>query len=86
MATMITIRYSRRGWAGCMMKFRNPLPKAGSESTYVCDYCNYDSGGVVLRVGGSYGQSQNNGASCLNGNNAASSANAGIGCRLQKLP
>lgn len=63
-----------------------PNAVAGSESTYVCDYCYYDSSGVVLRVGGSYGQNQSHGAFCLVGNNAASSQSSGIGCRLQKLP
>lgn len=63
-----------------------PNAVSGSETTYVCDYCNYSASGVVLRVGGSYGQSQNYGAFCLYGNYAASSAYSVIGCRLQKLP
>ena len=63
-----------------------PNAVSGSETTYVCDYCNYSASGVVLRVGGSYGQGQNRGAFCLNGSNSASGANASIGCRLQKLP
>ena len=36
---------------------------------------------MVLHVGGNYGQNQNHGAFYLNGNNAASNANANIGCR-----
>ena len=63
-----------------------PNAVSGSETTYVCDYCVYDASGVVLRVGGYYGQYQNHGAFCLYGNYAASNANASIGCRLQKLP
>ena len=63
-----------------------PNAVSGSETTYVCDYCNYNASGVVLRVGGVYGQNQYYGAFYLNGNSAASSAGAGIGCRLQKLP
>lgn len=63
-----------------------PNAVSGSETTYVCDYCYYSASGVVLRVGGYYGQYQNHGAICLDGNNAASSANTVIGCRLQKLP
>lgn len=63
-----------------------PNAVSGSESTYVCDYCYYNASGVVLRVGGNYGQGQYHGAFCLYGSNTASSANAGIGCRLQKLP
>ena len=58
----------------------------GSDTTYVCDYCYYSASGVVLRVGGGYGQNQNHGAFCLYGYVAASSAGANIGCRLQKLP
>ena len=46
------------------------------------DYCNYNSGGVVLHVGGNYNQNQNHGAFCLNGNNGASNANSNVGCRL----
>lgn len=58
-----------------------PNAVSGSETTYVCDYCNYIASGVVLHVGGNYGQNQNHGAFYLNGNNAASNANANIGCR-----
>lgn len=63
-----------------------PNAVSGSESTYVCDYCVYDSSGVVLFVGGYYGQYQNRGAFYLGGSNAASNSVASIGCRLQKLP
>lgn len=63
-----------------------PNAVSGSETTYVCDYCDYNASGVVLRVGGDYGQNQVHGAFFLYGNDAASGANAGIGCRLQKLP
>lgn len=63
-----------------------PNAVSGSETTYVCDYCSYDASGVVLFVGGYYGQSQNLGAFCLYGNYTASFAFALIGCRLQKLP
>jgi len=63
------------------MGIRSWSTVAGSESTYVCDYCGYDASGVVLHVGGNYNQNQNHGAFYLNGNNAASNANANIGCR-----
>ena len=53
---------------------------------FLDDYCGYVASGVVLHVGGNYGQYQSRGAFCLVGGNAASSAGAGIGCRLQKLP
>lgn len=63
-----------------------PNAVSGSETTYVCDYCNYSASGVVLRVGGYYGQSQDRGAFFLSGDYAASGAYSSIGCRLQKLP
>lgn len=63
-----------------------PNAVSGSETTYVCDYCNYGASGVVLFVGGNYGQGQYYGAFFLNGSNTASLALAYIGCRLQKLP
>lgn len=63
-----------------------PNAVSGSETTYVCDYCNYSASGVVLRVGGYYGQGQSHGAFFLDGDSAASDAYAYIGCRLQKLP
>ena len=63
-----------------------PNAVSGSETTYVCDYCYYSASGVVLRVGGDYGQVQSHGAFFLYGSIAASYANANIGCRLQKLP
>lgn len=63
-----------------------PNAVSGSETTYVCDYCYYVASGVVLFVGGYYGQDQYCGAFCLVGYYAASVAGASIGCRLQKLP
>lgn len=63
-----------------------PNAVSGSKTTYVCDYCFYSASGVVLRVGGDYGQDQSHGAFYLNGSNAASYASADIGCRLMKLP
>lgn len=63
-----------------------PNAVSGSETTYVCDYCYYNASGVVLFVGGYYGQGQSLGAFYLNGDSTASFAYASIGCRLQKLP
>ena len=63
-----------------------PLATGGSGTTYVCDFCNYSSSGVVLCVGGGYSQDQNRGAFCLNGYSAASSGNGQFGSRLMKLP
>ena len=56
----------------------------GGSTTYFCDYCY--QGGTVLYVGGGYGQSTHRGLLYLVGGYGASSADAGIGCRLQKLP
>lgn len=63
-----------------------PNAVSGSETTYVCDYCSYVASGVVLCVGGGYGQYQDLGAFYLVGGSTASYAGADIGCRLQKLP
>lgn len=63
-----------------------PNAVSGSKTTYVCDYCDYNASGVVLFVGGYYGQYQNLGAFYLSGNYTASVAGAYFGCRLQKLP
>jgi hypothetical protein len=54
----------------------------GSDSTYIPDYCFYDSSGVVLLVGGSWLQYQNFGLFCLVGNSAASASSSYIGSRL----
>ena len=63
-----------------------PSEVSGTDSTYVCDYCDYSASGVVLRVGGSYDQGQNRGLFYLSGYDAASYQYASIGSRLQKLP
>ena len=55
-------------------------------STYDCDVCDYDTSGVVLRVGGCYYKNLNNGAFFLGGNGGTSVKFAYIGSRLQKLP
>lgn len=59
----------------------------GTENTYVCDRCDYNSGGVALCVGANYyGQYQIGGAFFLGGDYGAFGASRTIGCRLQKLP
>lgn len=63
-----------------------PSEVSGSETTYVADYCNYSSSGVVLRAGGDYNQYQLYGPFVLYGDNSASSSSSSVGCRLQKLP
>ena len=57
---------------------------SGSEATYITDRCS--SGGVVLFVGGAYGQVQSYGLFCLYGNLSASYSYSSVGSRLQKLP
>ena len=54
--------------------------------TYSCDNSGYLASGVVLYVGGNYGQYQYYGAFCLYGVSAASNKSAYRGSRLQKLP
>ena len=63
-----------------------PATVGGSTTTYVPDYCSYNSSGVVLFVGGSYNQSLGHGMFCLNGSNGASVSNGSIGSRLMVLP
>jgi len=55
-------------------------------TTYVGDYCNYNSSGVVLYAGGYCNQSQYYGAFYLSGSIAATSKNAYRSSRLMKLP
>lgn len=57
-----------------------------SYATYICDRCYYSASGVVLCVGGYYGQSQSYGAFFLDGSYQASHQSTSIGSRLQKLP
>ena len=60
--------------------------EGATEDTYVGDYCGYNASGVVLLVGGYYGQYRYYGLFCLDGSNAASYQSASIGSRLLKLP
>lgn len=66
--------------------FMYPSAVAGSESTYICDRCSYDSSGVVLFVGGHYNQNQYYGLFYLSGGISASFSFSNIGSRLQELP
>ena len=63
-----------------------PSAVNGSETTYIADYCYYNSSGVVLFVGGDYGQYRYRGPFCLYGSYAASLYDTSIGSRLQELP
>ena len=60
--------------------------EGADEDTYVGDYCGYNASGVVLCVGGHYGQDRNLGLFYLDGYGAASGQSALIGSRLLKLP
>ena len=66
--------------------FYYPSAVAGSDSTYIPDYCYYSASGVVLYVGGVYSQNPNCGLFALNGSDAATYKNASRGSRLQYLP
>ena len=63
-----------------------PSAVNGSETTYIADYCNYNSSGVVLYVGGDYSQNRSRGPFYLDGDYAASLYSTDIGSRLQELP
>ena len=63
-----------------------PSAVSGSNATYVCDYCNYNSSGVVLLTGGYYHQDLSQGLFYLGGGNTPSGLNIYIGSRLMKLP
>lgn len=63
-----------------------PSAVSGGEQTYVGDYCYCNSSGVVLFVGGGYGQDQSRGAFFLDGDYSASGSDSNVGSRLQKLP
>ena len=62
-----------------------PSSTGGSDSTYVPDYWNFYSSNPCLYVGGNYSQNLNHGLFCVY-YYGTSDSNAGIGCRLQKLP
>lgn len=64
-----------------------PLPTAagGSDSTYVPDYWYFVASYPCLRVGGNYSRGLGRGLFCVDCD-AATNADADIGCRLMKLP
>lgn len=63
-----------------------PSAVNGSESTYIADYCSYNSSGTVLYVGGYYYQYRAYGPFFPNGYYTASYYSTVIGSRLQELP
>ena len=92
--TLVGSRPGSSGWTSNYKKMTvsgfdwvaYPSDVAGAEGSYIGDYCNFDASGVVLFVGGFYGQLQSHGLFFLSGHLAATYQNAGIGSRLQKLP
>lgn len=66
--------------------FIYPSTVGGSATTYIPDYCYYNSGVRGLCVGGNFNYGDNAGLFCLNGNNAPSYSSSSLGSRLQKLP
>lgn len=62
--------------------FIYPSTVGGSETTYVPDYCYYNTGVRGLYVGGNYNNASNAGLFYLNGNNAPSNTNSNLGSRL----
>lgn len=60
--------------------------QGADQDSYVGDYCSYGASGVVLCVGGDYGQGRYRGLFCLYGSNAATNSSANIGSRLLKIP
>lgn len=62
-----------------------PSAAAGSTTNYVPDYWDFGGGYPCLRRGGYYGQNRDRGPFCVY-YGGASSASAGIGCRLQERP
>lgn len=66
--------------------YPNAVYSDSSYSTYVADYCGYNSSGVVLYVGGCYVQNQNFGLFFMDGYSTASGSYSDIGTRLMYLP
>lgn len=62
-----------------------PTASGGSETTYSADSWNFDASNPCLCFGGGYYQDGSYGLFYVY-YNSASNSNAGIGCRLQKLP
>ena len=62
-----------------------PTASGGSETTYSADYWNFSASNPCLCFGGYYSQGGYRGLFCV-GYASASSSDAYVGCRLQKLP
>ena len=94
--TGATVRSNTRATSGGWIKawghdssdnsFIYPNTVGGSDTTYVPDYCSYNSGVRGLYVGGYCSRGPNAGPFCLYGNGAPSVTYSDLGSRLQKLP
>ena len=94
--TGATVRSNTRATSGGWIKawghdssdnsFIYPNTVGGSDTTYVPDYCNCNSGVRGLYVGGGYYNGTGAGPFCLGGSDAPSSTSSDLGSRLQKLP
>ena len=91
-----TVRSNTRATSGGWIKawghdssdnsFIYPNTVGGSDTTYVPDYCLYNSGVRGLCVGGFFNSGTSAGPFCLFGVNAPSNTYSSLGSRLQKLP
>lgn len=63
-----------------------PTANGGTESTYIPDYNNYNSSGVILVSGGTWGRDLRCGVCCLYGNSDASFSSEYLGARSIYLP
>ena len=94
--TGATVRSNKRATTGGWIKawghdtndpsFIYPSEVGGSETTFVPDYCYYNTGVRALYVGGSDNSGTTAGPFGLSGSNAPSYPNGYLGSRLQKLP
>ena len=66
--------------------YPNAVHSDSTYNNYVTDLCSYYSDGVVLYVGGNYGQNQSYGMFYISGSNDASVYDSSIGTRLMYLP
>lgn len=62
-----------------------PTAASGSDSTYSCDYWDFNSSSPCLCVGGDYSRYTNRGLFYVS-YSGVSGASTGFGCRLQELP
>ena len=94
--TGATVRSNKRATTGGWIKawghdtndpsFIYPSEVGGSETTFVPDYCYFNTGVRALFVGGNCNNGTNAGPFYLYGSDAPSNTSGNLGSRLQKLP